>query len=156
MTPWLALALAGAMEIAWALGLKYSDGFSRFWPSLGTAVAIPLSFMFLALSLRATAQQEAAVRQLLAAANLYQQLNDREGRAFALWSCGGAYRFGGRLHEATPAVTMAAAPAAQPGNAVRYVRSADLFAGAREVVIEHEHHRYRLKMTSRGGLILNK
>jgi len=26
----------------------------------------------------------------------------------------------------------------------------------REVVIEHEHHRYRLKMTSRGGLILNK
>ena len=53
MTPWLALALAGAMEIAWALGLKYSDGFSRFWPSLGTAVAIPLSFMFLALSLRA-------------------------------------------------------------------------------------------------------
>lgn len=49
-------------------------------------------------------------------------------------------------------------PASAPpsSGAVRYVRSVDLFAGAREVVIEHEHHRYRLKMTSRGGLILNK
>jgi len=58
---------------------------------------------------------------------------------------------GGRLQEAQPTV-----PAAQPSSAVRHVRSADLFGGAREVVIEHEHHRYRLKMTSRGGLILNK
>jgi hemin uptake protein HemP len=47
------------------------------------------------------------------------------------------------------------APTANAG-AVRHVRSADLFGDAREVVIEHEHHRYRLKMTSRGGLILNK
>jgi hemin uptake protein HemP len=69
---------------------------------------------------------------------------------------GGKDDNGGRLREAPPAVTPQAAPAAQPGSAVRYVRSADLFAGAREVVIEHEHHRYRLKMTSRGGLILNK
>jgi len=53
VTPWIALLLAGAMEIAWALGLKYSDGFSRFWPSLGTALAIPLSFVFLAISLKA-------------------------------------------------------------------------------------------------------
>jgi quaternary ammonium compound-resistance protein SugE len=52
MTPWLALVLSGAMEIVWVLGLKYSDGFSRFWPSLGTAVAIPLSFWFFALSLK--------------------------------------------------------------------------------------------------------
>jgi len=50
----------------------------------------------------------------------------------------------------------ASASAVKPDSAVRYVRSADLFGGAREVVIEHEHHRYRLKMTSRGGLILNK
>jgi hemin uptake protein HemP len=41
-------------------------------------------------------------------------------------------------------------------SAVRYVRSIDLFGGATEVVIEHAHHRYRLKMTSRGGLILSK
>jgi hemin uptake protein HemP len=57
---------------------------------------------------------------------------------------------GGRPLETSPA------SAVQPNSAVRYVRSADLFGGAREVVIEHEHHRYRLKMTSRGGLILNK
>jgi len=44
----------------------------------------------------------------------------------------------------------------EASSAVRHVRSADLFGNAREVVIEHEHHRYRLKMTSRGGLILNK
>ncbi|MBI1746181.1 MAG: tetratricopeptide repeat protein [Acidobacteria bacterium] len=51
----------------------------------------------LALSLRATAGQEEAVRQLTAAVQLYQELKDWEGRAFALWACGGAYRFGGRL-----------------------------------------------------------
>jgi hemin uptake protein HemP len=45
---------------------------------------------------------------------------------------------------------------AEGSGAVRHIRSADLFGNAREVVIEHEHHRYRLKMTSRGGLILNK
>ena len=49
-----------------------------------------------------------------------------------------------------------AAQAGADGDGVRYVRSADLFAGAREVVIQHEHHRYRLKITSRGGMILNK
>jgi len=47
----------------------------------------------------------------------------------------------------------ASPPASGP---VRHIRSADPFGDAREVVIEHEHHRYRLKMTSRGGLILNK
>lgn len=39
---------------------------------------------------------------------------------------------------------------------IRYVTSSDLFAGAREVVIQHEQHRYRLKITSKGGMILNK
>ena|SRR5262249_11250927 len=52
MPPWLALLLAGLLEIAWALGLKYSDGFTRLWPSVSTAVAIPLSFLFLGLSLK--------------------------------------------------------------------------------------------------------
>jgi quaternary ammonium compound-resistance protein SugE len=52
MTPWIALILSGAMEIVWVLGLKYSDGFSRFWPSLGTVLAIPLSFWFFALSVK--------------------------------------------------------------------------------------------------------
>ena len=52
MTAWLALAAAGLMEIAWTLGLKYSDGFTRPWPNLVTAVAIPLSFIFLGFSLQ--------------------------------------------------------------------------------------------------------
>jgi quaternary ammonium compound-resistance protein SugE len=49
---WLALFLAGALEIIWALGLKYSDGFTRFWPSVLTLVAIILSFALLGLALR--------------------------------------------------------------------------------------------------------
>jgi quaternary ammonium compound-resistance protein SugE len=49
---WTALLLAGACEIIWALGLKYSEGFSRFWPSLIVIVAIALSFAFLSFSLQ--------------------------------------------------------------------------------------------------------
>ena len=49
---WLSLFLAGILEIVWALGLKYSHGFTRFWPSVGTLVAIALSFTLLSLSLR--------------------------------------------------------------------------------------------------------
>ncbi len=41
------------MEIVWALGLKYSNGFTRLGPNLVTAAAIPLSFFFLGLSLKA-------------------------------------------------------------------------------------------------------
>jgi quaternary ammonium compound-resistance protein SugE len=52
MTAWLALFLAGCFEVIWAVGLKYSDGFSRFWPSMGTAVAILLSFGCLSLALQ--------------------------------------------------------------------------------------------------------
>jgi hemin uptake protein HemP len=47
-------------------------------------------------------------------------------------------------------------PASQADSDIRYVSSAELFAGAREVVIQHDHHRYRLKITSKGGMILNK
>ncbi len=49
---WFALLLAGFLEIAWALGLKYSAGFTRFWPSVATFVAIALSFGLLSLSLK--------------------------------------------------------------------------------------------------------
>lgn len=52
MMAWIALLLAGLLEIAWALGLKYSDGLTRFWPTLGTVVAILLSFALLSASLR--------------------------------------------------------------------------------------------------------
>jgi quaternary ammonium compound-resistance protein SugE len=53
MTAWSALLLAGLLEIMWAFGLKYSDGFTRLWPSIGTIVAIGLSFALLAMSLKA-------------------------------------------------------------------------------------------------------
>jgi quaternary ammonium compound-resistance protein SugE len=52
MTAWICLLLAGLFEIVWALTLKYSDGFSRLWPSLATAVAVALSFGFMAVSLK--------------------------------------------------------------------------------------------------------
>ena len=49
---WVALLLAGALEVLWALGLKYSEGLTRFWPTVGTAVAILLSFSLLGFSLK--------------------------------------------------------------------------------------------------------
>jgi quaternary ammonium compound-resistance protein SugE len=52
LTGWFALLLAGLLEIGWALGLKYSDGLTRFWPSLAMLVAIALSFALLAVALR--------------------------------------------------------------------------------------------------------
>ena len=49
---WLALLGAGLLEVAWALGLKYSDGLTRFWPTVATVIAIALSFVLMALALR--------------------------------------------------------------------------------------------------------
>ena len=49
---WLALLAAGLLEVAWALGLKYSDGLTRFWPTAATIVAIALSFGLMAIALR--------------------------------------------------------------------------------------------------------
>jgi quaternary ammonium compound-resistance protein SugE len=49
---WLSLLMAGVLEIIWALGLKYSHGFTRFWPSVVTLVAIALSFALLGQSLK--------------------------------------------------------------------------------------------------------
>jgi quaternary ammonium compound-resistance protein SugE len=51
-TAWLALVLAGCLEIGWALGLKFSDGFTRFWPSVATVAAIVLSFGMIGISLK--------------------------------------------------------------------------------------------------------
>jgi quaternary ammonium compound-resistance protein SugE len=49
---WLLLLFAGLFEIAWALGLKYSEGFTRLWPSLLTICALIASLTLLGLSLR--------------------------------------------------------------------------------------------------------
>ena len=40
---WLILVLAGLFEIGWAIGLKYTEGFSRLWPSVGTVLAMIVS-----------------------------------------------------------------------------------------------------------------
>ena len=52
MSAWAALLAAGLLEVGWALGLKYSDGLTRFWPTAATVVAIALSFGLMALALR--------------------------------------------------------------------------------------------------------
>lgn len=49
---WTILIIAGLFEIGWAIGLKYSDGFSRFWPSIWTVIAMILSVYLLALAVR--------------------------------------------------------------------------------------------------------
>jgi quaternary ammonium compound-resistance protein SugE len=46
------LLVAGIFEIVWAIGLKYTQGFTRFWPTLGTAAAMIVSLVFLEYSLR--------------------------------------------------------------------------------------------------------
>jgi len=49
---WTYLLLAGILEIVWAIGLKYAEGFTRLWPSVVTLVAAGLSFYLLALAIR--------------------------------------------------------------------------------------------------------
>lgn len=49
---WFYLILAGFLEIGWAVGLKYSQGFTKLWPSVGTVAAMALSLFLLGLALR--------------------------------------------------------------------------------------------------------
>jgi quaternary ammonium compound-resistance protein SugE len=41
--PWVLLILAGLFEVVWAIGLKYTDGFTRLWPTVGTIAALIVS-----------------------------------------------------------------------------------------------------------------
>lgn len=50
--PWLMLVIAGLLEIGWAIGLKYTESFTRFWPSVGTAAAMLASVGLLGLAMR--------------------------------------------------------------------------------------------------------
>lgn len=50
--PWIYLALAGLAEIGWAVGLKYTEGFTRLWPSVGTVAAMIVSLALLGLALK--------------------------------------------------------------------------------------------------------
>lgn len=65
---WIILLLAGLFEIAWTIGLKYSHGFTRFWPSAFTLAALVISLALLG----------AAVRELPL------------GTAYAIWTGMGA------------------------------------------------------------------
>jgi len=49
---WVVLFVAGLLEIAWAVGLKYTEGFTRLWPSVATGVAVAGSMGLLAVAVR--------------------------------------------------------------------------------------------------------
>lgn len=49
---WGILFVAGLLEVGWAAGLKYTEGFTRLWPSLATAAALISSMGLLGLALR--------------------------------------------------------------------------------------------------------
>lgn len=49
---WLILLVAGLFEVGWAVGLKYTEGFSRLWPSVGTLAAMAISVGLLGWAMR--------------------------------------------------------------------------------------------------------
>lgn len=50
--PWFILVIAGLMEVGWAVGLKYTEGFTRLWPSVGTVAAMIGSVVLLGIAMR--------------------------------------------------------------------------------------------------------
>ena len=49
---WAILVLAGLFEVGWAIGLKYTDGFSRLWPSMWTIAAMLISLWLLGIAMK--------------------------------------------------------------------------------------------------------
>lgn len=49
---WIYLLVAGVFEVVWAIGLKYTEGWTRLWPSVGTLAAMAVSFWCLSQSLK--------------------------------------------------------------------------------------------------------
>ena len=49
---WIYVLAAGMLEVIWAVGLKYTDGFTRLWPSVVTVVTFAGSLFLLALAVR--------------------------------------------------------------------------------------------------------
>lgn len=49
---WLILIIAGLFEIVWAIGLKYTEGFTRLWPSVITLVAMQISIVLLSIAMK--------------------------------------------------------------------------------------------------------
>jgi quaternary ammonium compound-resistance protein SugE len=51
--PWFILFIAGLFEVVWAVGLKYTEGWTKLWPSVFTVIAMVASFYFLSVALKA-------------------------------------------------------------------------------------------------------
>ena len=49
---WIILLTAGLFEIAWAIGLKYTEGFTRLWPTVGTLAAMAISVWMLGIAMK--------------------------------------------------------------------------------------------------------
>ena len=49
---WVILLLAGLFEIGWAIGLKYTDGFTRLWPTVGTGLSMAVSMGLLGIAMK--------------------------------------------------------------------------------------------------------
>lgn len=49
---WGILIIAGLFEIVWAILLKYADGFSKLWPSIGTVIAMVISVVLLGIAMK--------------------------------------------------------------------------------------------------------
>ena len=49
---WTYLMIAGLLEVGWAIGLKYTEGFTKLWPSVWTIVSMALSVLLLGLAVR--------------------------------------------------------------------------------------------------------
>jgi quaternary ammonium compound-resistance protein SugE len=49
---WFILVLAGLFEIGWAIGLKYTEGFTRLWPTVGTVLAMAISVVLLGIAMK--------------------------------------------------------------------------------------------------------
>ncbi len=49
---WILLFVAGLFEVGWAIGLKYTEGFTRLWPSIGTVASMAVSVGLLGLAMK--------------------------------------------------------------------------------------------------------
>ena len=49
---WLVLIIAGLFEVAWAVGLKYTEGFTKLWPTVGTVLAMIISVALLGIAMK--------------------------------------------------------------------------------------------------------
>jgi len=86
---WILLFLAGLFEVGWAIGLKYTEGFTRLWPSVGTLLAMVASVVLLGWStlnfvglsgavFQMTAHGYAAALMFLLVGIVYQRTHTRE------------------------------------------------------------------------------